>query len=99
MFKVLFKTNKTPITTESIKNILQTKYGWIGYALPFEEELGLEIYASSDRRFVIQPDKNSNMGHAAWHLHIDNSDMCSLGSVSVEYIEQILDIMKIYKDY
>lgn len=85
---------KTIITKETLFAI-----GWEDYSEPFEKDLGLQFYCSPDKRFVIQPDKNSNMGHAAWHLHIDNSDMYSIGAVSVEYIEQIQALMEIYKDY
>lgn len=90
---------RLPINTYNIQHILIEKHGWKKYAMPFEEALGIEVYCSEDKRFVIQPDIDSNLSSNAWGLHIDNSDMCSIGSVSVEYIEQILDIMKIYKDY
>jgi hypothetical protein len=32
-------------------------------------------------------------------LHIDNSDMSSIGGVSVVYIEQVLALVEIYKDF
>jgi hypothetical protein len=34
-----------------------------------------------------------------WNLHVDNSDMSSIASCDVEFIEQIQTIMEIYKDY
>ena len=34
-----------------------------------------------------------------WNLHVDNSDMSSIASCDVEFIEQIQAIMEIYKDY
>jgi hypothetical protein len=90
---------KLPINTYNIQHILIEKHGWKKYAMPFEEELGIEVYCSEDKRFVIQPEKDSNLCYDAWQLHIDNSDMCTIGHVSVEYIDQILDLMKIYEDY
>ena len=86
--------SNTKITKESLFAI-----GWEDYSEQFEKDLGLQFYCSPDRRFVVQPDKDSNLGRDAWHLHIDNSDMCSIGNVSVEYIEQIQALMEIYKDY
>ena len=86
--------SKTKITKESLFAI-----GWKDYSEQFEKDLGLQFYCSPDKRFVVQPDNYSNLGRDAWHLHIDNSDMCSIGGVSVEYIEQIQALMEIYKDY
>lgn len=60
-----------------------------------------EYYVSHDRRYVLQSSMN-NMALEngwGWNLHIDNSDMSSIASCDVEYIEQILNLIAIYKDY
>ena len=60
-----------------------------------------EYYVSHNRRYVLQSSMNNITleNGWGWNLHIDNSDMCSLASCDVEYIEQIQAIMEIYKDY
>lgn len=58
-------------------------------------------YYSPCRRFVITKDnEGNNISYSnAWSLHVDNSDMCTLASCQVEFIEQVLVIMELYKNY
>ena len=60
-----------------------------------------EYYVSHDRRYVLQTSMNNMTleNGWGWNLHIDNSDMSSIASCDVEYIEQILNLIAIYKDY
>ena len=60
-----------------------------------------EYYVSHDRRYILQSSVNNMTleNGWGWNLHVDNSDMCSLASCDVEYIEQILNLIAIYKDY
>jgi hypothetical protein len=60
-----------------------------------------EYYVSHNRRYILQSNCNNLPinGEWGWNLHVDNSDMCSIASCDVEYIEQIQAIMEIYKDY
>jgi hypothetical protein len=63
----------------------------------------MEHYRSPCKRFSLCTTKNTNLPDPetgiGWNLHIDNSDMCTIGSLSVEFIEQVKQIMEIYKDY
>jgi hypothetical protein len=60
-------------------------------------------YRSPCGRYKLNTTKNTNIPMneqgIGWNLHIDNSDMCTIGSLSVEYIEQVKQVMEIYKDY
>ena len=60
-------------------------------------------YYSPCRRFVVtRCEEGNNISYCpeeAWSLHIDNSDMESIGCCDVEFIEQIIALMEIYKDY
>lgn len=60
-----------------------------------------EYYVSHNRRYVLQSNYNNLPinGEWGWSLHIDNSDMESLGCCDVEFIEQIETLMQIYKNY
>ena len=60
-----------------------------------------EYYVSHNRRYVLQSSMNNMTleNGWGWNLHIDNSDMSSIASCDVEYIEQILNLIAIYKDY
>ena len=72
--------------TEMLKSNIDTHY---------------EYYVSHNRRYVLQSSmKNMTLENGwGWNLHIDNSDMSSIASCDVEYIEQILNLIAIYKDY
>jgi hypothetical protein len=58
-------------------------------------------FYSPCKRFIVTKclDGNNISYQNAWGLHIDNSDMQSLASCDVEFIEQIQALMEIYKDY
>ena len=60
-----------------------------------------EYYVSRDRRYVLQTSINNMTleNGWGWNLHVDNSDMSSIASCDVEFIEQIQALMEIYKDY
>lgn len=60
-----------------------------------------EYYVSHNRRYILQSSVNNMTleNGWGWNLHVDNSDMSSIASCDVEYIEQIQSIMEIYKDY
>ena len=63
----------------------------------------MEHYSSPCGRYKLNTTKNTNIPingeGVGWNLHIDDSRMCTIGSLSVEYIEQVKQIMEIYKDY
>lgn len=60
-----------------------------------------EYYVSHDHRYVLRSSVNNMTleNGWGWNLHVDNSDISSIASCDVEYIEQIQAIMEIYKDY
>ena len=92
----------TKITPESLESI--------GFIFDKEEYIFFKIgnmtrfsYYSSCKRFVVTRCEDGNnisyRPEEAWSLHIDNSDMESLGCCDVEFIEQIEALMQIYKNY
>lgn len=62
-----------------------------------------EMYISPCGRYILRRDKNdfefTNLSNDAWRLHIDNSDMQTIGNCDVEFVEQVRILMAIYKDY
>ena len=60
-----------------------------------------EYYVSHNKRYILQSSVNNMTleNGWGWNLHVDNSDLCSIASCDVEYIEQILNLIAIYKDY
>ena len=60
-----------------------------------------EYYVSHNRRYILQTSVNNMTleNGWGWNLHVDNSDMSSIASCDVEFIEQIQAIIEIYKDY
>lgn len=73
------------------RNLCEAKMDWV------------EHYRSPCGRFSLMTTTTTNMldpkTGIGWNLHIDNSSMCTIGSLSVEFIEQVKQIMEIYKDY
>lgn len=71
------------------------------YELVKEFEPRWESYVSKDKRYIVSKDCDGNniSYENAWDLHVDNSDMQTIASCSVEYIEQIQIIMDLYKNY
>ena len=72
--------------TEMLKSNINTHY---------------EYYVSHDRRYILQTSINNMTleNGWGWNLPVDNSDMSSIASCDVEFIEQIQAIMEIYKNY
>lgn len=60
-----------------------------------------KYYVSHNRRYILQTSVNNMTleNGWGWNLHVDNSDMSSIASCDVEFIEQIQAIIEIYKDY
>ena len=87
------------ITEETIKNILINNCGWT-------EEVDFKVYKyyrSPCKRYVLQESEYSNLSDPhtgkGWNLHIDNSDMNSIGNVSVNYVEEVVQIIDIFEKY
>ena len=76
---------------EQLKEILsENKMGW------------MERFKSPCGRYVLMTTNITNMcdgNGIGWNLHINNSNMKQIGSVNVEFIEQVKQIIEIYKDY
>ena len=93
------KTNRLKITEETVKTILVDKCGW-EIDDKFPEQL---FYNSPCKRYVLHETKWNNLCDAitgkGWNLHVDNSDMQSLASCDVEYMDQISMIMTLYGGY
>ena len=92
----------TKITPESLKSIGFT-FDKDEYEFFETANLTRYSYYSSCKRFVVTRCEDGNnisyRPEEAWSLHIDNSDMESLGCCDVEFIEQIEALMQIYKNY
>lgn len=63
-----------------------------------------EMYNSKCGRYSLRREKDdfgffTNLSNDAWSLHIDNSDMQTIGNCDVEFVEQVRILMAIYKDY
>lgn len=62
----------------------------------------MERFKSSCGRYILMTTNISNMCDSTgigWNLHINNSSNNQIGSVNVEFIEQVKQIIEIYKDY
>ena len=57
------------------------------------------LLVSDDKRFELRKTDNNVHYEYGWNLHVDNSDMQTIASCDVEYVEQIEVIMNLYKDY
>lgn len=86
------------ITITTIEKVL----GWNNSeTFPQYEHLNVQ-YKSSDGRFTLSYTDYVNLCDGSgfgWNLHVDNSDFETLANCSVEYIEQVNQIMEIYKNY
>ena len=62
-----------------------------------------EMYESPCGRYILRRDKDdsyfTNLSNDAWKLHIDNSDMQTIGNCDVEYVEQVRILIAVYKNY
>ena len=63
----------------------------------------MERFKSPCGRYVLMTTNITNMcdpvTNIGWNLHICNSDIKQIGSVNVEFIEQVNQIIEIYKIY
>ena len=88
----------TKITITTIENIL----GWKDReTFPQYDHLNVQ-YKSPDGRFTLSYTDYVNLPDETgfgWNLHVDNSDFETLANCSVEYIEQVIEIITIYKNY
>ena len=100
------KHKKTKITKDIIQEFFIDKMNWWDDAFCVPDDNGEEFiehsYISPCKRYVLTQDKYSNIcdeSGISWNLHIDNSDMDTIGNVSVNYVQEVLQLMDIFKDY
>jgi hypothetical protein len=100
------KSKMTKITEDIIQKYFIEQMNWWddAYSVPDDngEELIVHYYCSPCNRYVLTRDSNSNICDetgVSWNLHIDNSDMDSIGNVSVNYVEEVNQLMDIFKNY
>ena len=88
----------TKINITTIEEVL----GWTNRdTFPQYEHLNVQ-YKSPDGRFALSYTDYVNMldeSGVGWNLHVDNSDFETLANCSVEYIEQVNQIIELYKNY
>ena len=88
----------TKINISSIEEML----GWTNKeTFPQYEHLNVQ-YKSPDGRFILSYTDYINLcddSGFGWNLHVDGSDFSTLANCSVEYIEQVKQIVDIYKNY
>lgn len=92
------------LTKETISNILGWESCVEDCVRQYWKEQGITWYDSFKSpcgRFILTTIEESNLTNDiyGWNLHIDNSDMESIGWNDVEYIEQVQTLMNLYKDY
>ena len=107
--KEMMNMLKTKLTHEVIKEFFIDKMNWWddaydAYDVPDEDNKlsTLHYYCSPCNRYVLTYDKQSNIcdeNGDGWNLHIDNSDMNSIGNLSVNYVEEVVQLIDIFKDY
>lgn len=104
--KEMMNMLKTKITEDIIREFFIEKMNWWddAYSVPDDngEELIVHYYCSPCNRYVITRDSNSNICDetgVSWNLHIDNSDFDTIGNVSVNYVEEVVQLIDIFKDY
>lgn len=91
----------TKITQESLNEIGFHLDEKMTEMLKSNVDAHYEYYVSNNRRYILQTSVNNMTleNGWGWNLHVDNSDMSSIASCDVEFIEQIQAIMEIYKNY
>ena len=104
--KEMMNMLKTKITHEVIKEFFIDKMNWWDDPLTLCDDFGykttVHYYTSPCHRYVLTYDMRSNIcdeNGDGWNLHIDNSDMNSIGNVSVNYVEEIVQLIDIFKNY
>lgn len=97
---------ETKITEDIIQEFFINKLNWFDDTLTWADENGYETtthyYTSPCRRYILTYDYESNICDErgdGWNLHIDNSDMNSIGNVSVNYVEEVVQILDIFEKY
>lgn len=100
------KSKMTKITEDIIQKYFIEQMNWWddAYSVPDDngEELIVHYYCSPCNRYVITRDSNSNICDetgVSWNLHIDNSDFDTIGNVSVNYVEEVVQLIDIFKNY
>ena len=89
--------NKTRISIESVAHL-----GFKEDNSTYVKEIFPDFVSlrSEDKRVELRKTNNNNINYEhGWHLHVDNSVMQTIAACDVEYVEQVEEIMKIYKDY
>ena len=88
----------TKITITTIEEEL----GWKNREVfPQYEHLNVQ-YKSPDGRFTLSYTDYVNLSDESgfgWNLHVDDSKFQTLANCAVEYIDQVIEIMTIYKNY
>ena len=100
------KSKMTKITEDVIQKYFIEQMNWWDDVFKGVDDDGndfiIHYYTSPCKRYVLTYDIFSNISDEngnGWNLHIDNSDMNSIGNVSVNYVQEILKIIEIFKDY
>ena len=77
---------------QNLKDILkENNMGWMER---FKSPCGKYILMTTNFADICNPENG-----IGWNLHINNSSSNQIGSVNVEFIEQVKQLMEIYKDY
>lgn len=93
------KDNRIKLTKDVVEDIFVNHNNWTK-----ETDFGVyHYYRSPCKRYVLQESEYSNLAdpytETGWNMHIDNSDMMSLASCDVEFVDQVDAIISIYKEY
>jgi hypothetical protein len=104
--KKMMNMLKTKITHKVIKEFFIDKMNWWddAYDVPNEDRKlsTVHYYTSPCHRYILTYDCESNISDEngdGWNLHIDNSDLSSIGNVSVNYVEEVVQLIDIFKNY
>ena len=99
---LLSKRHRVKLTEEVIVDLLKWRDDVIRGVDDDGTEIVVHFYKSPCGRFELTRDPYSNIAldcDGGWSLHIDNSDMSSIGHVSVNYVNEVYDIIDIFKEY
>ena len=88
----VYLPNWNDIMEPALKDMLaENKMSWLRqYRSPCKR------YILMTTNFAKMCDPNTGIG---WNLHIKNLELETIGSVNVEFIEQVNQLMEIYKNY
>jgi hypothetical protein len=91
------------LTDETVGKYLIHERNWTKIRISSGTIVPFEQYVSVNKRYKLRKSEYSNLFDPetgeGWILEIDDSNMCSLANCDVEYVEQVLDLIKIYADY